>query len=104
MNKLAGIWRNARAQPPEPFRDGIPYQIVVRWQHFENSGLTTTTPNQLADRVKGNIEIEYEWLDDSYTEIVECLQRFIQMHESGLLPNRFTYEDALKALNKIEQQ
>ena len=42
---------------------------------------------------------EIERLKGERTDLIKQLREFISMHETGLLPNRFTYEDAKMTLN-----
>lgn len=53
-----------------------------------------------------NSEIELEILDESATPnndvIIAALRKFISMHETGLLPDKFTYEAGKKALDEWE--
>lgn len=43
----------------------------------------------------------FEFINEAY-DYRKALEEFISMHETGLLPNRFTYEDAKKVIEKYK--
>jgi hypothetical protein len=60
-------WRKATERLPEATKP--PYVVIVRWyENGEHLRIDTMTPNQLDDRNRWNVTMEYEWLDETPDE------------------------------------